>query len=157
MEIPQWKYSVINFDPSEIYSRIKINPLKRKQTIGLGNMFPQIEKGLCACGCGAELTGKQRRWASGECQNFAVAVHQIIGGDPIFIDRFLQLYVGNKNCASCSKSEQDCPKHLRRDNFLFIQKDHIVPVHKGGGGCWLDNYQYLCDYCHKEKSKQDRL
>jgi len=36
-----------------------------------------------------------------------------------------------------------------------IHKDHKIPVHKGGGGCWLDNYQLLCDDCHKDKTKKD--
>lgn len=156
MEIPHWKISVLKFNPTELYERINVNHFKRKQTVGMNVMWPTLEKGVCSCGCGTELTGKQKRWASKECQDFAVSVHQIIGGDPLFVDRFLELYTGNRCCASCGKEDKDCPESKWRDNFSFIQKDHIIPVHKGGGGCWLDNYQFLCDDCHKLKSKNDR-
>lgn len=155
MEVPLWKKNVINFDPAELYSRISINPFKRRQTVGMDAMWPTIEKGICACGCGSILTGKQRRCASDDCRNFAVAIHQIIAGDPNFVDRYLSLYIGNRNCNVCNRKDGDCPPELYRDNWSFIQKDHIIPVHKGGGGCWLDNYQYLCDKCHKEKSKKE--
>jgi 5-methylcytosine-specific restriction endonuclease McrA len=32
------------------------------------------------------------------------------------------------------------------------QADHILPVHKGGGGCTIDNFQTLCVGCHKRKT-----
>lgn len=38
-----------------------------------------------------------------------------------------------------------------------IHLDHIVPVHQGGGCGWLNNYQFLCIHCHKEKSKKERI
>jgi 5-methylcytosine-specific restriction endonuclease McrA len=37
-----------------------------------------------------------------------------------------------------------------------LQVDHILPVHQGGGGRWLDNYQLLCIGCHKSKSVRER-
>lgn len=36
-----------------------------------------------------------------------------------------------------------------------LQVDHILPVHKGGGGMGLWNFQLLCKSCHKQKTKQD--
>ena len=34
--------------------------------------------------------------------------------------------------------------------------DHIIPVHKGGGGTGLWNFQTLCIPCHKIKTLKDR-
>jgi len=33
------------------------------------------------------------------------------------------------------------------------QADHIIPVEEGGGACGLENFQTLCDGCHKAKTK----
>lgn len=38
----------------------------------------------------------------------------------------------------------------------YWDADHIVPVCHGGGLTGLDNYQTLCVWCHKQKTKTDR-
>ena len=35
--------------------------------------------------------------------------------------------------------------------------DHIVPVHRGGGGCGLETIQTLCLWCHRQKTARDRV
>lgn len=34
------------------------------------------------------------------------------------------------------------------------EADHIIPVEEGGGCCGLDNFQTLCVWCHKVKTKE---
>lgn len=36
----------------------------------------------------------------------------------------------------------------------YWDADHIVAVVDGGGGCGIDNYQTLCQPCHKQKTKE---
>jgi 5-methylcytosine-specific restriction endonuclease McrA len=36
----------------------------------------------------------------------------------------------------------------------YWDADHIKPVKDGGGGCNLRNYQTLCVWCHKAKTKE---
>ena len=50
---------VLAFDPTDVYSRITIDPYKRIHSIPISEMFPDIE-GSCACGCGKP---PRRRWA----------------------------------------------------------------------------------------------
>lgn len=52
------------------------------------------------------------------------------------------------------------PKHVHYwqifDNTGDIwQVDHIIPVHKGGAGCGVENVQVLCVQCHKDKTRED--
>ncbi len=35
------------------------------------------------------------------------------------------------------------------------EMDHIMPVHRGGGGCGLSNLQTLCSPCHRKKSNNE--
>ena len=89
----------------------------------------------------------------------------------VFYDVF-----GTERCLSCGRTDNDIPRksfNPEREEDLSkrlklwnkeikemankIHVEHIIPVHKGGGGCWLGNYQLLCEDCHKEKTKLDRL
>jgi 5-methylcytosine-specific restriction endonuclease McrA len=106
------------------------------------HMFPSIS-GHCACGCGAELTGRKRRWASKECSNNAYLKYSIVKGNISEIRK--QLYIVDDGfCRKCGVFDE------------FWQADHIVPVHKGGGGCDINGFQTLCVDCHKEKTRSER-
>lgn len=118
----------------DVYSRYQ-------KRLKLFHLYPTID-GVCCCGCGQELTGRKKRWASEECQRIAVTQYFIIKGDTQVIRRHLELR-DNSICASCGNISDDW------------EADHIIPVYKGGGGCTLDNFQTLCKKCHKHKTKED--
>lgn len=152
-EINAHQKRVLEFNPSEIYSRIKIDKFSRFQKIGMLEVFPKIGK-KCGCGCGKNLEGRRTRWASDDCMLFAVDVTALIKGDPAITSIYLSILFPNWACCKCGVME----KYKEYKNGLSvsaIHKDHIIPIHKGGGGCWLDNYQLLCDDCHKDKTKKD--
>ena len=149
----EYQLRVLFLDPKPIYDRIKVDHFKRNQGVDFASMFPK-NGNICGCGCGAELTGKRRRWATDDCKNFTYAVWAIINGYTETISSYLRLYHGVEACFECGITD----KYSEYKNGVCvssIHKDHIVPVFKGGGGCWLSNYQYLCDICHKEKTKTD--
>lgn len=148
-----YQSKVLFLDPKPIYDRIKVNHFSRIQSVSIGDMFP-LNGNLCGCGCGAELTGRKRRWATDGCKYFAQAVWGIINGHSEIISSYLRLYNGTIACIECGLT--DSYKEYKNGlGVSAIHKDHIVPVFKGGGGCWLSNYQYLCDTCHKTKTKTD--
>lgn len=117
-----------------------INTTKRYQVgLRLIDLFPDRKDGLCACGCQCELRGKKKRWASLDCQEYAVTILFIIKGDRFTIRKLL--YQRDQGyCQHCG---------VLTENW---EADHILPVHLGGGACDLDNYQTLCKGCHKSKS-----
>lgn len=148
-----YQLRVLFLDPKPIYDRININHFSRIQSIPIGDIFP-INGNICGCGCGTEITGRRRRWATDDCKYFAQAVWGIINGHSEIISSYLLLYHGVVACVECGITDI----YTEYANGLCVSsvhKDHIVPVFKGGGGCWLSNYQYLCDICHKEKTKND--
>lgn len=145
---------VLGYNPKEVYSRIQIDPYKRKQGISLSKMFPKPTKKICSCGCGKKLTGRRRRWASDECQTFAYHVSCIINGEGAVIRRYLEIY--NRQWACCKCGVMDVYQEYKNGMIVDgIHKDHILAVTNGGGGCWLSNYQLLCIDCHKDKTKND--
>jgi len=107
------------------------------------DFFDQPDPKRCTCGCGLELTGRRRRWATDECSWFGLSVLRILKCDADEIRHWLVVKCGEA-CAHCGVMGEK------------LQVDHIIPVHQGGGGRWLDNYQLLCDSCHKVKTKADR-
>ena len=144
---------VVFFDPKPIYDRIQVNPFLRVQGVSITNMFPE-NGNICACGCGAELNGRRKRWSSDKCKYFAQAVWGIINGYSEVISSYLKLYYSHVACIECGLTDE---YKLMKNGLSYssIHKDHIIPVHKGGGGCWLSNYQYLCEEHHKIKTKKD--
>lgn len=150
----RYQERVLNFNPKEVYKRITIDPYKRQQGIKIASMFPQSDKKLCSCGCGRKLKGKQRRWATEDCQKFAYHVNFIINGDTTCIKRYLEIYFGQWACKGCGTMNiyQEYKNGMIVDG---IHIDHILAVTNGGGGCWLSNYQLLCVTCHKEKTRKD--
>lgn len=118
---------------------ILINHKKRYQKgLKTEHLFPSIE-GACACGCGQQLTGRQKRWASPDCNNIAYVSTAIIKGDNKLIRQLLfkrDLGV----CKSCNKYSENW------------EADHINPISKGGGACSIENFQTLCKQCHNFKT-----
>ena len=138
----EWHKRVLFLDPAEIYSRIHINPYQRLQThLTFPEMFPVRADKACACGCGAQISGRRRRWASADCTRFATTVWAIIDGQAGAIITFVKKYYGPK-CSVCGTRQA-------------LKADHIIPVKHGGGGCWLSNFQLLCHSCHVAKTNQD--
>lgn len=117
---------------------------RTQRNLKLEDLFP-TKKGICCCGCYTPLTGKQKRWAGPDCNSRAMAIYSVINGSSSSIRS--QLSVRDNNvCAGCG---------LVCENDDEWQADHIIPVHKGGGACNLDNFQTLCIDCHKNKTKTD--
>jgi len=138
----EWHKRVLFLDPSEIYNRQTIKPYQRVQThLTFPEMFPARADATCACGCGAEISGRRRRWASSDCTKFATTVWAIIDGQTGAISTFVKKYYGAK-CSVCGSRKE-------------LKADHIIPVKHGGGGCWLSNFQLLCHSCHVAKTNQD--
>jgi 5-methylcytosine-specific restriction endonuclease McrA len=148
-----YQLRVLFLDPKPIYDRIKVDNFARIQSVSIADIFP-FNGSLCGCGCGAEVTGRRRRLATDSCKYFAQAVWGIINGHSEIISSYLLLYHGVIACIDCGLTDA----YVEFKNGMCvnaIHKDHIIPVCKGGGGCWLSNYQYLCNPCHKMKTKTD--
>lgn len=143
--IKPYELRVLLFDPQAIYENHPVDSYSRAQTkLSFQQIFPQAEDKVCSCGCGRALTGRKRRWATEECSAFALNVWRIIDGQADTIKYFINLYYkGTRRCNNCNRGR------------LKLELDHKIPVHAGGGGCWLNNYQRLCIECHKQKTKTD--
>lgn len=142
-ELTELGLRVLFFDPSELYARVKVKPYKRIQNhMQMGKLFPNLNTHRCACGCDGLLVGRRTRWATEDCSKFAVRVWMVIDGRAEIIKPYIGAYHG-WCCHNCGDADS------------VLQLDHIVPVHKGGGGCWFNNYQLLCIECHKKKTKID--
>jgi 5-methylcytosine-specific restriction endonuclease McrA len=145
---------VLDFNPEVFYEKGLVDRYKRIQSIPINKFFPIREDKICACGCGKELKGRRTRWATDECAYFAQAVWGIINGHSEIITSYLKKI--HKQWACCKCGLTDAFKEQKNGVCVSsIHKDHIVAVMNGGGGCWLDNYQLLCEDCHKEKTKND--
>jgi hypothetical protein len=154
--------TILELDPHPYYSRIEVNPYKRRQKIFMKDLFPN-EKKICACGCAKTLDGRKSRWFSKECQTIPLQIFFIIQGDVDTIAKYVRARDGDK-CKHCQRTWNDIWESLegkdltldQRARMCCLELDHIVPVWKGGGGSWLNNYQFLCNGCHKIKTKADR-
>jgi 5-methylcytosine-specific restriction endonuclease McrA len=150
---------VVAYDPQPAFERIAdtADPLKRIQVrsnISLQQLFPKKKNGYCDCGCGQALTGRQTRWAAPACSEFVWYVYAIIAGRRQEIRRCLKAYYG-RTCTGCGKMP---PKYtaVAGRTRSGMETDHIIPVHKGGGACWLSNYRPLCVSCHRQKTSSNR-
>lgn len=120
-----------------------INKYKRYQRgLKIQDLFPKRNDSICACGCNKKLPPRKRRWASKECQKKSLIFFLVIKGDVQVIREKLK-EIDNGFCRHCGIGDEKW------------EADHIIPVHKGGGGCDINNLQTLCDYCHKKKTKID--
>lgn len=146
IQAPEFVKKVLFFDPAPIYERCGhlINPFERNpkaSAISVSIIFKN-EPGVCACGCGAKLTGRKTRWATEGCAKFPVAVYFILQGRTANIYNYLATYNGDC-CHECGDTKVS----------LFV--DHKHPVKLGGAGGWLSNYQLLCSDCHRDKTNRD--
>lgn len=118
---------------------VLLSSYRRYQTgLTLNKLFPSTN-GFCACGCGAELSGNRRKWASTECRDKAYIAFAIVKGDNNIIRR--EVYRRDAGfCACCG---------VLSENW---EADHIKAVQYGGSACDLSNFQTLCISCHQEKS-----
>jgi len=122
---------------------VEIDKFKRYQTqLRVHHLYPAKKDGFCDCGCGQELSGRQKRWASTKCTNKVVKEFKIIKGDTKVIREEIQKR-DKDVCAECNEPAD------------VWQADHIIEVRHGGGGCTLDNFQTLCTVCHKKKTKEN--
>lgn len=107
------------------------------------DMFPPID-GLCSCGCGEKLTGRKTRWTDQSHADRLYESFAIIKGDNTVIRR--AVFARDKGfCFNCAAYD---------DKW---QADHILPVEQGGGACGLENFQTLCEDCHKEKTRDQLM
>lgn len=146
---------VLYTDPTAIFERIRLagNPLLRHNTscsIGIQTLFPN-NGNMCACGCERELTGRQKRWATEKCADYPLQIYFILSGRVEQIRKYIWHYQYG-HCTMCGDKFNS--GHLSCEVHEY-ELDHIVPVHKGGGCCWLSNYQLIHTDCHKQKTKQD--
>lgn len=144
---------VLEFDPSNIPTVYEFKPFQRSHSIPIDRIFPLRDDGICACGCGQSLPKNRKRWATQECQLYAVSVRFILAGSTATISRYLRIYYG-WNCSKCGCEDKG---HDMGCNGIvsWIKVDHIIPVKHGGGACWLSNYQLLCHDCHVGKTNKD--
>lgn len=150
---------VLRTDPAELFRNAStvLDCFKRQQGISaklqepfrMNTLFPKPGNGKCSCGCGEVLTGRKTRWYSEDCQAYAVHCYWILYGNRDIILDYLVNYYG-KCCLGCGQVYED----------IFgadVHVDHIIPVYRGGGACWLSNYQVLCKDCHKSKTRLDMI
>lgn len=137
---PAYVKRVLLLDPKYLYERVryKLNPYSRYNYISFNDLFPDCGD-VCSCGCGKVLAGNKRKYATKECQQFAVAIWNIIAGVPDKIKWYLRYYYGNSNCIKCGEPGG-------------YDLDHRVPLKNGGAGCWLSNFDLLCIKCHAIKT-----
>ena len=123
---------------------IKIDTKKRHQVdLNMADMYPQLQN-ACACGCTKPLTGRRTKWASDTCRSESYYLFAIIKGNTGII-RHAVFERDLGVCNSCGTIDEKW------------EADHIIPVHQGGGGCSLDNFQTLCTKCHKAKTKRQLI
>ncbi len=152
LQCKDYQKRVLAFDPSNVPNLYTPKPFQRYQYISVLQLFPKVGN-VCGCGCGVELTGRQRRWATEDCQSYAVAVWGIIAGRSDTIQRYMRKYHGWK-CSLCG-CEDKGHEMGANGTVSWIKIDHIIPVKLGGGACWLSNYQLLCHECHVPKTNKD--
>lgn len=133
---------VLLADPEPFYAIQEINVYKRINSLSMINLFPKRDN-LCGCGCGKELPRGRSRWASDLCSSYATTVFAVIQGRVETIKHLIGVYHGRK-CSECG------------ERYKGLELEHTIPVHRGGGGCWLNNYTLMCTSCHKLKTKRDR-
>lgn len=134
---------ILFYDPAPLYQRLSglIDPLERYNYVNFEVMFPDNPDNSCACGCGLPIKKAKRRWATNDCQKFAMGIWAIIAGKTAYIGWVLGNYLPD-TCCKCGSHEA-------------VECDHVIPVNRNGGASWLSNFQFLCKECHKIKTRED--
>ena len=122
-----------------------LDPYQRYQ-VGLSkaDLYPERDDNLCACGCGAELTGRRRRWASDACSVRTLRRFLVVKGDP----RVIRAELWKREEGVC----EECSEPVPWDDW---EAHHRTPVAEGGGACDLDGYALLCSDCHKDQHRPE--
>jgi 5-methylcytosine-specific restriction endonuclease McrA len=141
------------------------------------SQLPKGPSGRALCRyCNQEVPKGRRSFCSDEC----IHQHKILTNPGYVRDL---IYERDKGiCSDCGLDTDKAKKRIydalksetihfsvMKDSWYFHKwlgipanrtsiwdADHIKPVAQGGGGCGLDNYQTLCIWCHKKKTKQQR-
>jgi 5-methylcytosine-specific restriction endonuclease McrA len=117
--------------------------IRRQKHLTMADYAPNINN-MCACGCGVELTGRKKRWATSDCATRCYEEFSIIKGNTSAIRKALFSY-DYGYCRECGVYDSKW------------QADHITPVKNGGGGCNIFNFQTLCPHCHVKKTNHQRV
>jgi len=140
---------LVLYDPSEVYERLdklkSINPFKRFNSIGMCFIFPPKGNGICSCGCGKQLTGRQSVWGGSICRRFPLNIQAVLSGHSLL--RSICTNIFSSDCVDCGISEWE--------SKAVHELDHICPVKLGGGCSWLNNYEFRCKTCHRKKTNKD--
>lgn len=131
--------------------------------------------------CLGPLKGRQYRWCSADCSNyaFAWANPQKEHGLNILLVRqewkcnicslsWLGLALELYNKAHPRDASKGSPNFGKSYDYLLMKRlkrtvaakwkpevDHIVPIYKGGQALGIDNHQAICYSCHKKKTGKD--
>lgn len=95
--------------------------------------------GTCDCGCGRPKTSPNRKFASTECGDIVYSAAAMIASQGNRLRQFL-VDLRGESCEKCKTPTRS------------LEVDHILEVSQGGGLCWIDNFQLLCQPCHKDKT-----
>lgn len=115
------------------------------------------EGGLCGCGCNRPtktntgVTGPS--YATAECKDSIWQVARMIANQDESLKIFLVGLRGDR-CEQCGiepHQSMDYKSNYYRGGY-GLEVDHIIEVVNGGGLCWIDNFQLLCQKCHKAKT-----
>ncbi len=118
--------------------------LRYQKGLRIEHLFPLKKDRKCSCGCGKNLSSRQKKWWSKECQSKSLITFYVIKGD-VQVIRELIFNKEEGFCRNCGVYDANW------------QADHIIPIFKGGGGLGLENYQTLCVQCHSNKTLLDRF
>lgn len=121
-------------------------------------------KGNCGY-CGKKLKGRQRYWCEGTHVGSCVHAIWLMGKDWNATRR--AVFDRDKGtCVKCGQKRNDLSNSLLRTYLrgewkmlpepVRLEADHIKPVELYPELQWdLNNLQTLCQFCHREKTKQD--
>ena len=113
--------------------------------------FPRAPKGFCVW-CGKPIykdtervLNKRKRWHQA-CAN----EYNLMANPAVYTPRVRKRADGKCEMCGIHESKAGCDDRM----VINMHVDHIVPL-VDGGGHGLDNMQYLCKWCHNEKTRKE--
>lgn len=85
IDAKDYQLRVLRFDPIYLPTMFTPRPYQRHQIVGMAELFPSVND-KCGCGCGQLIKKPRRRWATNDCEKFAVAVRFIVAGNVLNAD-----------------------------------------------------------------------
>lgn len=140
-----------------------LDPRWSKKTFD--EMFPKRDDGLCRCGCGLEA---KFEWYSAKHKKEAYSHYRLLK-DP----RYVRKKVWERDegiCQQCGldlrefqakyKSGEIDDAWIKKNKYngkgkSFWMADHLQGVAHGGGLASLEDYQLLCNRCHRLKTNEE--